>query len=84
MAQNGCTLPPAAEFIVRYHSFYALHREGAYTDLLSDADKAHLPWLLEFNKCEHDRCVRALCVAAVCSTRTVAACESSVMRLFSD
>eukprot|EP00850_Spirogloea_muscicola_P010116 SM000058S18546 [mRNA] locus=s58:504963:507652:+ [translate_table: standard] len=52
MVRNGTKLPPQALFIVRYHSFYALHKEGAYQHLLSDSDRQMLPWLHEFNK--HD------------------------------
>lgn len=48
--QNGTTLPPAALFIVRFHSFYALHKSGAYMHLLNDEDKENLKWLHVFNK----------------------------------
>uniref|UniRef100_A0A803MPR6 Inositol oxygenase n=1 Tax=Chenopodium quinoa TaxID=63459 RepID=A0A803MPR6_CHEQI len=48
--ENGTTLPPAALFIVRFHSFYALHRSGAYMHLLNDEDKENLKWLHVFNK----------------------------------
>ena len=52
MLANGCTLPPEAHFIVRYHSFYALHSKGAYGHLLDATDNKHLKWLKAFN--EHD------------------------------
>lgn len=48
--QNGCTLPSAALFIIRYHSFYALHRAGAYTHLMNEEDEANMKWLKIFNK----------------------------------
>ncbi|KAJ8435968.1 hypothetical protein Cgig2_004225 [Carnegiea gigantea] len=48
--ENGTTLPPAALFIIRNHSFYALHKSGAYTYLLNDEDKESLKWLKIFNK----------------------------------
>lgn len=48
--ENGTTLPPVALFIVRYHSFYALHKSGAYTHLLNDEDRENLKWLNIFNK----------------------------------
>lgn len=48
--ENGTTLPPAALFIVRFHSFYALHRSGAYMHLLNEEDKENLKWLHVFNK----------------------------------
>ncbi|KAM7519493.1 hypothetical protein LguiB_018455 [Lonicera macranthoides] len=47
---NDTTLPPAALFIIRFHSFYALHRDGAYTYLMNDEDKEMLKWLHVFNK----------------------------------
>ncbi|KAG1346663.1 putative Inositol oxygenase 5, partial [Cocos nucifera] len=50
MKGNGATLPPAAFFIVRFHSFYSLHRAGAYTYLMNDEDKDMLKWLRVFNK----------------------------------
>ena len=34
----------------RYHSFYPWHREGAYTALANDHDRAMLPWVLKFNE----------------------------------
>ncbi|CAA0829199.1 Inositol oxygenase 4 [Striga hermonthica] len=48
--ENGTTLPSAALFIVRYHSFYPLHRAGAYTHLMNKEDKENLKWLHIFNK----------------------------------
>ncbi|XP_020098151.1 probable inositol oxygenase [Ananas comosus] len=50
MKENGTTLPPVASFIVRFHSFYALHHSGAYTYLMNDEDKEMLKWLRIFNK----------------------------------
>ncbi|KAI4350760.1 hypothetical protein L6164_005181 [Bauhinia variegata] len=47
---NGCTLPLAALFIIRYHSFYPLHKEGAYTHLMNQEDVENLKWLKIFNK----------------------------------
>ncbi|PIN14348.1 Aldehyde reductase [Handroanthus impetiginosus] len=48
--ENGTTLPSAALFIIRYHSFYPLHRAGAYTHLMTEEDKENLKWLKIFNK----------------------------------
>ncbi|KAL1364206.1 hypothetical protein HN51_012369 [Arachis hypogaea] len=48
--ENGTTLPSAGLFIIRYHSFYPLHREGAYTHLMNDEDRENLKWLHVFNK----------------------------------
>ncbi|KAL2928675.1 Inositol oxygenase 1 [Bienertia sinuspersici] len=48
--ENNTTLPSAALFIIRYHSFYALHKEGAYKYLMNEEDKENLKWLHIFNK----------------------------------
>ncbi|KAL3535669.1 hypothetical protein ACH5RR_004130 [Cinchona calisaya] len=48
--ENGTTLPPAALFIIRYHSFYPLHKAGAYTHLMNEEDNESLKWLKVFNK----------------------------------
>ena len=42
-------LPQPAQYMIRYHSFYAWHREGAYSYLLDDTDRAMLPWVQKFN-----------------------------------
>ncbi|KAL2516317.1 Inositol oxygenase 1 [Forsythia ovata] len=48
--ENKSTLPSAGLFIIRYHSFYALHRSGAYKHLMNDEDEENLKWLQIFNK----------------------------------
>ncbi|KAL8498199.1 hypothetical protein ACS0TY_021506 [Phlomoides rotata] len=48
--ENGTTLPSAALFIIRYHSFYPLHRNAAYTHLMNEEDRENLNWLHIFNK----------------------------------
>ncbi|KAH0857085.1 hypothetical protein HID58_085346 [Brassica napus] len=48
--ENGTTLPHAGLFIIRYHSFYPLHKAGTYTHLMSEEDREDLKWLLVFNK----------------------------------
>lgn len=48
--ENNTTLPAAALFIIRYHSFYALHREGSYMHLMNDEDVENLKWLKIFNQ----------------------------------
>lgn len=48
--ENNTTLPSAGLFVIRYHSFYALHRSGAYQYLLNEEDKENLKWLRIFNK----------------------------------
>uniref|UniRef100_A0A0E0HSJ7 inositol oxygenase n=1 Tax=Oryza nivara TaxID=4536 RepID=A0A0E0HSJ7_ORYNI len=48
--ENKTTLPSAGLFIIRYHSFYPLHKHGAYMHLMNDEDKENLKWLRVFNK----------------------------------
>ncbi|XP_019192960.1 PREDICTED: inositol oxygenase 1-like isoform X3 [Ipomoea nil] len=48
--ENKTTLPNAGLFIIRYHSFYALHRAGSYMYLMNEEDKENLKWLHIFNK----------------------------------
>ncbi|KAF5176909.1 Inositol oxygenase [Thalictrum thalictroides] len=48
--ENMTTLPSAALFIIRYHSFYPLHRSGAYTHLMNEEDVENMKWLHIFNK----------------------------------
>lgn len=52
LEHNGALLPPEALFIIRYHSFYALHQHGAYQQLLSEQDARMLPWLRAFQQCD--------------------------------
>ncbi|MGA8182940.1 MAG: inositol oxygenase family protein [Terriglobia bacterium] len=42
-------LPEEALYMVRYHSFYPAHREGAYDYLMSDHDREMFHWVHEFN-----------------------------------
>ncbi|KAG9456538.1 hypothetical protein H6P81_001046 [Aristolochia fimbriata] len=48
--ENKTTLPSAALFIIRYHSFYPMHRSNAYTYLMNEEDAENLKWLKIFNK----------------------------------
>ncbi|CAA6671648.1 unnamed protein product [Spirodela intermedia] len=48
--KNKTTLPSAGLFIIRYHSFYPLHKSGAYSFLMNEEDKENLKWLHVFNK----------------------------------
>ena len=43
-------MPPESLYMIRYHSFYPWHREGAYDHLASDYDRSMKKWVLEFNK----------------------------------
>ncbi|KAH7575271.1 hypothetical protein JRO89_XS02G0073200 [Xanthoceras sorbifolium] len=40
--ENKTTLPYAALFIIRYHSFYSLHRLEAYKNLMNEEDVENL------------------------------------------
>lgn len=42
-------LPLEAQYVIRYHSFYPLHREHAYLWMLNDQDRRMLKWVKAFN-----------------------------------
>lgn len=42
-------LPEPAQYMIRYHSFYPGHREGAYDYLMNDHDRAMFDWVRMFN-----------------------------------
>jgi hypothetical protein len=42
-------LPEPALYMIRYHSFYAAHREGAYGHLMNDRDREMFRWVRAFN-----------------------------------
>ena len=42
-------LPEPALYMIRYHSFYAAHREGAYEHLMNHRDKEMFKWVKAFN-----------------------------------
>uniref|UniRef100_Q01Z78 Inositol oxygenase n=1 Tax=Solibacter usitatus (strain Ellin6076) TaxID=234267 RepID=Q01Z78_SOLUE len=42
-------LPEEGQYMIRYHSFYPWHREGAYGYLMNDRDRRMLPWVQKFN-----------------------------------
>lgn len=43
-------LPEPALYMIRYHSFYAAHREGAYDGLMSEHDRDMFVWVRRFNE----------------------------------
>jgi inositol oxygenase len=43
-------LPIEALYMIRYHSFYAWHREGEYDYLCDDADRRLVKWVRAFNR----------------------------------
>jgi inositol oxygenase len=42
-------LPEPALWMIRYHSCYPIHKEGAYMHLLTDEDRRKLRWVHAFN-----------------------------------
>lgn len=42
-------LPEPAQYMIRYHSCYPIHREGAYQHLLDAHDRELLEWVRKFN-----------------------------------
>lgn len=49
LAKEQSTLPPEALAMIRYHSFYPWHSEGAYSYLMNEHDKEMLEWVRAFN-----------------------------------
>jgi inositol oxygenase len=43
-------LPEPALYMIRYHSFYAWHREDEYQHLLDNRDRRMLAWVQKFNR----------------------------------
>ena len=43
-------LPDEALYMLRYHSFYPGHREGAYACLMNEKDRQMLEWVRKFNE----------------------------------
>lgn len=43
-------LPTEALYMIRYHSFYAGHRERAYGHLMDDLDREMFRWVRKFNR----------------------------------
>lgn len=43
-------LPEEALFMIRFHSFYAAHREGEYDWLMNNHDRKMFRWVREFNQ----------------------------------
>jgi inositol oxygenase len=42
-------MPEPALYMIRYHSFYAQHRENAYDHLMDDHDREMFEWVKKFN-----------------------------------
>ena len=45
-------MPKPPLYMIRYHSFYAQHREAAYNNLMSTEDHELFKWVKEFNSCD--------------------------------
>lgn len=43
-------LPEEGSYVIRYHSFYPAHHEGAYTYFMNEKDKRLLPYLKLFSR----------------------------------
>ncbi len=43
-------LPIPAQYMLRYHSFYAAHKHGAYRHLMSKHDEEMFDWVRKFNR----------------------------------
>lgn len=42
-------LPDPALYMIRYHSCYPIHKEGAYQNLMNDKDREMFAWVRKFN-----------------------------------
>ncbi len=49
---NNCKLPLPALYIIRFHSFYPMHREGAYMELTNEVDREMFKYVKAFNECD--------------------------------
>jgi inositol oxygenase len=42
-------LPEPAQYMLRYHSFYAAHQHGAYRRLMNEQDERMFEWVRKFS-----------------------------------
>jgi len=49
MVLKDSKIPDEGLAMLRYHSFYSWHREGAYAHLMNDDDRRRLPWVKKFS-----------------------------------
>jgi len=49
LKHNGCLIPEEGLRIIRFHSFYPWHKEGAYQYFMNDDDKITLNWTKVFS-----------------------------------
>jgi len=52
VAKNYSTLPIGALYMLRFHSFYPWHKEGAYREFMDKQDEENFHWVKEFNSCD--------------------------------
>jgi inositol oxygenase len=52
LRKNPNKLPEEAYYIIKFHSFYAWHHAGDYDHLCNDTDRAMLPHVQRFQKCD--------------------------------
>jgi len=50
IAEKQSSLPEKALYMLRYHSFYPWHKEGAYMHLCDEKDLENLQWVQAFNQ----------------------------------
>jgi len=47
---NKCKIPQEGLDMIRYHSFYAWHKDGQYSHFMSKEDEEKLKWIKLFSK----------------------------------
>ncbi len=52
LKNNECLLPEEALFVIRFHSFYPWHQDGAYDYFCNEKDLKLLQLVREFQKCD--------------------------------
>jgi len=52
LVHNGCTIPRLGLDIIRFHSFFAWHRDGAYSHLMTAEDEETLKWVRRFSQAD--------------------------------
>lgn len=52
LMHNNCTIPIEGLWVIRYHSFYAWHKEGAYTYFMNETDRKGLEWVKRFSRAD--------------------------------
>jgi len=50
LLKNNCTIPKMGLNVIRFHSFYSWHKEGAYRHLMTSQDEDTLVWVKRFSQ----------------------------------